>query len=350
MTGPVSCPVDAADRDELLAICRRTFQHPQPDGSLARQFHRKTHACLKAVLTIDPPDDPALRHGLFARPGRYPALVRFSSSFFDDDSHPDARGLAIKLSGVEGEVCDGAPVGQQDFVLMNEAIGPARDAAEAMHLFRALDGIRRISVAAVMAPRYLFPSVLPWRARWRYFAFLGLSGLRHLLGRDLAQTAYNSVTPYRLGDGATKFLLRPEPAARARRPAKGVDFRAKLQSALDRGPIGFEFCLQPRVLDDDPIEDARREWRSPVHVVGRLEIPPQDVMTTVALGDHLTFSPWNCLSAHAPLGSINALRRAAYAASAEARGAEAVPPAAAWDSASPPPGATDTEDARPPGG
>lgn len=329
MTGPETCPASPSDRDELLEICRRTFQRPRPGGSLARQFHAKTHACLEASLTIDPPADPRFRHGLFARPGRYAALVRFSNSFFDDDTRPDARGMAIKLTGVNGEVCAGAPSGQQDFVLMNEATGPARDAAEAMELFRALDGIPRVTATKILAPRYLFPSLLPWRIRWRYLAFLGLSGLRHLRGHDLAQATYNSVTPYRLGDGATKFLLRPDRAAKARAPSRGPDFRSRLQASLDTGPIGFEFCLQPRIVDSDPIEDARRAWRSPVRVVGRLEIPPQDVATTVALGDSLSFSPWNCLAAHEPLGSINALRRAAYAASAANRKATAVPNAPA---------------------
>lgn len=330
MTGSQGCPLDPAHRDELLDICRRTFQKPRHDGALPRQFHAKTHACLRATLTIDPPDDPAVRHGLFAQPGRYPALVRFSNSFFDDDAHPDVRGMALKVNGVAGEVCDGAPPGQQDFVLMNEAIGPARDAAEAMHLFRALDGIRRVTAAAILAPRYLFPSPLPWRLRWRYFAFLSISGLRHLRGRDLAQMTYNSVTPYRLGDGATKFLVRPDAAALARRPAKGADFCARLQAALDAGPIRFTVCLQPRVLDTDPIDDARRAWKSPVRPVGRLEIAPQDVAASIALGDRLTFSPWNGLVAHEPLGSVNALRRSAYAASAANRNAETTPPPSAW--------------------
>lgn len=327
------CPVSPEDRDELLAICRRTFQRPRPDGSLARQFHGKTHACLAATMTIDPPDDPVLRHGLFAKPGRYPALVRFSNASFDDDAHPDVRGMAIKLGDVAGDVCEGALPGQQDFVLMSEATGPARDAAEAMHMFRAFDGIRRISAATVIAPRYLFPSILPWRARWRYLAFLVNSGLRHLLGRDLAQTSYYSVTPYRLGDGEMKFLVRPEPAALARRPVRGGNLRARLQAALDTEPIGFEFCLQPRTLNSDPIEDTRRAWRSPVHVVGRLEIPQQDVAATVRLGDRLTFSPWNCLAAHEPIGSVNELRRSAYAASAANRAALAVPPASVWTAA-----------------
>lgn len=326
MTRPASCPADPVLRDELLAICARTFQRPEPDGSLPRQFHRKTHACLRAVLTIDPPDDPAIRHGLFAQPGRYEALARFSNSFFAEDDRPDARGLALKVLGVPGPVCDGAPPGQQDFVLMNAETGPARDAAEAMALFRALDGIRRATALAVVAPRYLIPKFQPWRMRWRYLAFLCASGLQHLRGHDLAQLTYGSVTPYRLGDRAMKFGLVPDATARSRRPAGGQDLAGKLQSVLDDGPIRFDFRVQPRVLDSDPLEDVRVAWRSPSVKVGRLEIPPQDVGASIALGDRLSFAPWNCLAAHEPLGSINALRRSAYAASAANRGAQAAAP------------------------
>lgn len=324
-----TCPVNSAQRDELLEICARTFQRPAPDGSLPRQFHRKTHACLRAVLSIDPPDDPTIRHGLFAAPGRYETLVRFSNSFFAEDDHPDARGLALKVMGVDGPVCDGAPPGQQDFVLMNAETGPARDADEAMELFRALDGILGPTISAVTAPRYLFPSLLPWRTRWRYLAFLCGSGLQHLRGHDLAQQSYGSVTPYRLGDLAMKFALVPAPSARSRRPARGKDLAEKLQATLDVEPIRFDFQLQPRVLESDPMEDVRRAWRSPTVTVGRLEIPPQDVAASIALGDRLTFAPWNCLAAHEPLGSINALRRAAYAASAANRKAEARAPTTA---------------------
>jgi hypothetical protein len=61
--------------------------------------------------------------------------------------------------------------------------------------------------------------------------------------------------------------------------------------------------------------------------VGRLVFPPQEVVATIARGDRLAFSPWNCLRAHEPLGSINAIRRLAYRESAEARGGDAGFPA-----------------------
>lgn len=311
-----------ADRDEVLEICRRTFQKPRPDGSLPRQFHAKTYACLRGELVLDAPSQAALRHGLFSKPGRYPAVARFSSSFFEADWRPDIRGMAIKLADVDGEVCAGAPSGQQDFVLMNEPTGPARDASEAAHLFRTFDGIPRMTPDALMAPGFLVERLVPPRIRWRYLQFLTTAALRHLLRRDLGRMAYHSVTAYRLGDGAVKYLVRPDTQAMARGSTRGRDFRARLQAALDTGPMGFDFCLQPRTGDDDSIEDARVAWKGPVFRVGRLEFPPQDVAATVAVGERLAFSPWNCLAAHAPLGSINALRRTAYSASTRHRGGD----------------------------
>ena len=90
--------------------------------------------------------------------------------------------------------------------------------------------------------------------------------------------------------------------------------------------MGFDFYLQPRLNEEDPIDDACKVWKSPVFRVGHLEIFPQQVETTVELGDKLAFNPWNCLVAHEPLGSINALRKEAYRASAENRGGSSLFP------------------------
>ncbi|SMF41775.1 hypothetical protein SAMN06265365_11326 [Tistlia consotensis] len=310
-----------ADTAELLAVLRRTFQRPRPDGSLPRQAHDKTHGCLAATFRIEPAADPALRHGLFAEAASYPALVRFSSSFFDDDSLPDTRGLAIKVRGCPGPVCEGAPEGQQDFLLIDKPIQPFRDAAEARALFYALDGIPAATPLTLLALSYAFPGLDPRRIRWHHLAFLLRAGLRNPLDRDLARLTWYSTTPYRLGEGATRYLCRPEAGTRRRPRARGRDFRSRLQAALDRGPLGFDFLLQPRRGEEDALDDAGRAWHGPVFVVGHLEIPPQDVAATVPLGDRLSFNPWHCLAAHQPLGSVNALRRAAYRASAENRGA-----------------------------
>lgn len=311
------CPFDPATA-EALAILRRSFQRPGADGSVMRQFHRKTHACLRGAFQVEPAADPALRHGLFSAPGSYPAVVRFSSSFFDDDRTPDGRGLAVKLDGVEGAVCEGAPVGQQDFVLLDQPTQPFRTAADALALFRALDG-RTITPGRLLAPAYTVPGWNPRRIRWHYLRLLLATGWSHARNKDLARSTFYSGTPYRLGEGAARYVCRPAATRERRRRAKGRDFRERLQDALDAGPLAFDFLLQPRTCPNDRIDDAAQAWTSPLVPVGRLEIPPQAVEPAVALGDRLAFSPWNCLSAHEPLGSVNALRRHAYSASAANR-------------------------------
>lgn len=317
MSAPTGCPV-LPQAAALAEICRRNFQRPRPDGRIPRQFHDKPHACLAGSLTIEPPAEPALRHGLFARPGRYPALIRFSNAFFADDRTPDGMGAAIKLTGVEGELCEGASPGEQDFLFNDVPTGAAADAAAAAALFSALDGVAQITPVALLAPRYAVPSLLPPRLRWRYLALLLRTAWQHLQGRDLARASFYSVTPYALGEGATKYELRPDATTRRRMP--GRDIAERLQAVLDQGPLGFDFMLQPRLRPDDPLDDASRPWRSPRFRAGRLEIPPQNVAASAARGEGLAFNPWNCLAAHRPLGSLNALRGTLYRASAAARG------------------------------
>ena len=76
----------------------------KPSGFYRRDAHPSAHGCVQAWLQVNPDVDPALRHGVFARPGRsYPVWIRFSNGLFSDDNAWDARGMAMKLMGVPGE-------------------------------------------------------------------------------------------------------------------------------------------------------------------------------------------------------------------------------------------------------
>lgn len=307
----------------VSAMCRRTFQRPRADGTMPRTFHDKTHACLAGEFHVEPAERAEYRHGVFAEKRMFRAEGRFSNSFFADDGHPDARGLAIKLTGVPGEVFEGAPPGQQDFLLVNHPTSPTGDAADTREFFSTLDGLKKITPARLFAFRYAMPSWNPFRARWRYFRLVLETCRRHAQGRDLAAMSYYSVTPFRLGEGAVKFVVRPglDTAGGGRTTCR--DFRDRLRAALERGSLTFDFFIQPKLGESESLECADVAWETPLVKVGRLVFPPQDVGATIARGDRLAFSPWNCLRAHEPLGSINALRRLAYRESAEARGGDA---------------------------
>lgn len=318
------CPFHRAAK-AIAEISTRSWQPRRPDGSRPRAFHDKTHACLRGAFHVEPPADARWRHGVFATRRSYPALVRFSSSLSQRDWEPDPRGLAIKLRDVEGDVCEGAPPGQQDFVLANQSRFGLKNADDALCLFSRLDGRGAFTPAKAAAPGFIFASFRPDRIRWYYLASVLLSGWNHLRCRDLLRFNYYSMTPYRLGEGAVKYQLHPESAKRLK--ARGRTLQERLQFALDRGPVSFGFHLQPRLSEAELIDDATQLWQGPTLRAGRLEIIPQDVAATVPLGDALTFSPWNCLRAHTPLGSINLARKFAYRLSAETRGARAEFPA-----------------------
>lgn len=323
MTGPGTprCPLDAM-HDQVVGVLRRTFQHRRPDGALPRFFHEKSHGCLRATFRVMPPEDPALRQGLFAAAAEYPALVRFSNGMMADDREPDTRGLGIKLSGVPGEVCVGAPAGQQDFLMISQPAIPTRDVGEAVEYFEKIDGAPAITPLTALVPSYLMPGFRPWRTRWHYLNLIIAAIRAHLQGWDLARLTYHGVTPYRLGEGAMLYRCQPDPATFTRRRPRGRSFAERLQATLDDGPIAFDFLIQPRQGEADPLDRIGVPWSGPLVRVARLEIPPQSASALLPAGDRLTMSPWNALKAHEPLGSINALRRAVYVASATDRGAD----------------------------
>jgi catalase len=92
--------------ETLLKISEITFKD---SGHAIRSVHAKAHGLLNAELMIADDLPPELAQGLFATPGRYPVLMRFSTIPGDilDDSVSVPRGLAIKIVGVEGETTAG---------------------------------------------------------------------------------------------------------------------------------------------------------------------------------------------------------------------------------------------------
>ncbi len=96
-------------------------------------------------------------------------------------------------------------------------------------------------------------------------------------------------------------------------------FFATQQAAWE---VRIQLCTD---LDDMPIEDASVEWpqkTSPYRAVARIVVPPQDSWQpdmVEAVDKGLTFSPWRCLAAHRPLGSVMRARRRAYESSARFR-------------------------------
>jgi len=76
---------------------------PQPSRPF-RGFHAKLHAGLRAEFQVLDNLPPYARQGIFREPRTFNAVVRFSNGdqTVTADAHPQPRGIAIKLWGVDG--------------------------------------------------------------------------------------------------------------------------------------------------------------------------------------------------------------------------------------------------------
>jgi hypothetical protein len=136
---------DATEADTtqgLIATMRYITEKTLADGGHAmRSTHAKSHGILEGYLEVDADLSGDLAQGLFAKPGRYPVVMRLSTIPGDilDDSVSTPRGLAIKVIGVEGERLEGSEGDvTQDFVLINRPAFGAPNPKRFLSVFRLL--------------------------------------------------------------------------------------------------------------------------------------------------------------------------------------------------------------------
>lgn len=290
-------------RDRLKTQMAKDY----PSGRMLRDAHPKQHGCLRAEFAVEPDLPRELAVGLFARPASYTAWIRYSNAF--PISRPDRkwgiRGMALKLLDVPD-----APGGEQDFLLLTRPAFIAKDVPEFDSLVEGFNG----GLCAKL--KFAFN---PFRPRFRLI-WRAAASARPCA--NLLTTRYWSATPYRLGGAAVKYSTIPEPSTGRSniRPSSPDYLRERLADDLRGGEARFSFCVQTQtdpVLM--PVEDAAARWSeklSPFRKVATIRIPEQDFDTPERreYGDNLSFTPWNCLPEHEPLGGINRGRKEIYAA------------------------------------
>jgi hypothetical protein len=252
-------------------------------------------------IAADLPD--ALRHGLFATPLRYDAYIRFSNGRPSPtplpDAVPDVRGMAIKLFGVAGVKESADEKYTHDFLLASHPVFFVPD------VFAYVDFLELPTLADKMR---LFPEL----------------GRSFRCFENPLAIRYFSQTPYSLGPHIVKYVVQPltpaeqdgieltPEAAAARTP----DYlREAMASHLAQRQARLALCVQ---LPPDPaaahVDDATRSWDTPLVTVATITIPAQDFRNPAqdGMAETISFSPWHCLPAHRPLGSVNLARRRVY--------------------------------------
>jgi len=285
---------ESAVIDQLRGLHLKVHQ-VQP-GPSHRGEHPKQHAGLWATFRVNDGIPEAMRVGLFATPRSYTALVRFSNGRGQDDTKPEVHAMAIKVLVPD---VSGSPR-IQDFIVADHPVFFARNVE---HVFGFLAAtVKGTPVAQLAATDY--PEVA-------HFSSIATSSL-------LGMT-YWSQTPYKLGDGAVKYLVTPSAGEEPAVPiGQSPDcLREALLEQLTARKIGaqFDLCVNPQTdAEKMPIEDPTVEWKSPPVRLATISIYPQkfDRPEQMAFFESLSWNPWNALPEHMPLGGINRARRNVY--------------------------------------
>jgi catalase len=308
--------------DDIVEMTRRAIEghFRQGKGPARRDAHAFDNGCVRAVFRVDPKLPPDLQHGVFIPAREYKAWIRFSNGNSEPRPQwwPDARGMAIKLTGVEGAKLIDDEQQTQDFILIS-------------HPVFFVDDLERYKVTLEAFLRGGIIDQYVWalsKLRWREARLAAAANLRVITNPLLQQ--YWSMTPYRLGADAgqrtaVKYMAKPHVAEKItllRRFAtcfgRNFSLKEELNDTLAGGERRFDFYVQRSAGDQrTPIENSTIEWTediAPPEHVGEIIIPPQDIMSAeqARFCENLSFSPWHALPAHKPLGVVNRVRKVAY--------------------------------------
>ena len=320
----------------LLDTLRKIGETTYRDGHHGlRSVHAKSHGLLTGKLHVLDGLPPALAQGLFAQPGSYPVVLRFSTVPGDllDDKISTPRGLALKVLGVPGARTEGSEdAATQDFVMVN---GPVFGAPDAKHFLKMLKLLA--ATTDRVEPLKQVVSAVARGSEKIIEAFGGKSGTLIALGghpqTNVLGESYFSQAALRHGDYLAKLSLVPVSPELQALTGAAVDLHDRpdgLREAVIAhfAQYGGEWELRAQLCTDltsMPVEDASVEWpqaQSPYVSVARIRVPAQlawSAQRSLAIDDGMAFNPWHALAAHRPLGSIMRARRVAYAAMAKLR-------------------------------
>ena len=305
------------------------------EGQALRVSHAKATALLTGELTVDGDLPAELAQGLAARPGRYPAIVRFAQGPGEvlGDEISTHRGMAVKILGADGRrIPESDEPASQDFVL--EGSGKAFINADASRFLANLRG--GVSNAPSLPEGVKSAVSKVARATEAGLEAVGLqsktlSFFGHPPLHPLAE-AYFSQVPMRWGDHVAKVGFYPSEATRRsiadvelESPRTHDAFRAAMLDHFASHGAEFELRVQLATdLETTPIEDATREWPeegNPYRRVARLVIAPQTAWSAArdAYANRLSFRPAHSLEAHRPLGQVMRARLFVYGKLAASR-------------------------------
>ncbi|HET9638423.1 MAG TPA: catalase family protein [Allosphingosinicella sp.] len=331
--------INLSRKDEKLALAEETIQPNEerdvqnmidtmrdhliqdfPPEKMERAGNTKTHGVVRAEFIVHDDLPEKLRHGIFARPGRYKAWARFSNPGPHVEPDIDDVGfvsLGLKVMGVEGPKLMDDETGTQDFLAICVPTFPTPDVSANADL--QLWSKRELPIWYFLNPRKHHIRDFLMQSLWNETQY-------NPLGHN-----YYSCVPYLLGEGqAMQYAFFGKSKVHdkiPRVPFRPPDnyLRDNMVKTLLETDVELEMTVQ---LQTDsyrmPIENASVLWPtrlSPRIPVATLRIPRQrfDSPEQLAFARNLSFNPWHCLPEHRPLGNQSRARKRMYQTLAQFR-------------------------------
>ena len=334
-----SVATEKSDIDEIAA--KSVLMQANAATAQHRSLCRGTHAsgvCVRAQFEIF---DVVVSHsrelaarlakGIFAKPGIYPAVVRFANadSNINSDFKPDVRSLSFSVDlSQDGMAAVGGSI-RQDFSMQNATTLPINDSPAFLATIKVLTASN--------------PAVGMWSLAFKdKLKVLRTLALAQLQTRQkikpYQQLRYWSTVPFRHGpDDIVKFSAIPSPDNPAgplqKRNPKGLQDELARHIREDGRLSSFDFAVQ--FLDTGKMtywgktrdanfwtENTSVEWseaEAPFHRVARLSLIRNSQLSAEASEAIYFDVTGNSTPDSRPVGSINRARCPAEVASRKAR-------------------------------
>lgn len=293
----------------LRSILKKKYGNQMPK----RVFHTKTIGLVKATVQVADNLPSELRIGLFQEPKTYDAWIRFTNASPDlsPDKKSGIRGMAIKVLDVPGSLSpdnyDSVP--GQDIILSTSPI------------FTPGTGALQLNAVKVVLGN--------WHEFLLNLVRILLSFLRgsiafrrsFIITPNVLEEMYYSGTPYLFGEKkAIKWHARPLKTITSvmpRKPDKNFLRKRLIKDLGKHSKEDIAFALFVQFQKDkvtEPIDDTTVTWKTPFYQVATITLPKQEIDTEeiMEMEEIISFCPGNAMPEHAPLGSVNMVRKKVY--------------------------------------
>jgi hypothetical protein len=305
-----------------------------------RDAHAKGYGLARGEVEILDGVPAEYAQGIYARPGRHEAMVRFSNGSHQTGADAllgNVCGLGLKLFGIDGPTLleDEPDSHTFDYAMMNYPIFFANTVEH--YVF-----IHELVLFAGPPPCDETPEMARARShqflhnfltgmgklppeRWAWDELGAFLALAQVKPENLLLSTYWTMGAVRHGAYIAKVRVAPVQECADRvvwrvfDPANAPDiFRPGLVTELRERAFEFDIQVQLCVdLEHMPVEDLTVAWSetlSPFVTVAKLRLPLQDIEgdDNFEKMDATSMTPWRCTEDHRPLGNIQRARKEVY--------------------------------------